>query len=242
MIIIPAIDIKGGKVVRLTQGMADRETVYSDYPIEIARRWALSGVGMIHVVDLDGALSGRLKNLKVVERMAKSVKPGIELGGGIRDAAGVNLVLNSGIDRAVIGTGALDERFLNAIAKKFKERIVVAIDAEDGYVHTDGWVSKTKVRVKDLLAAIKNAGIKTVNYTDISKDGMLEGPNIESIKEVLGATNLDVIVAGGVSSIEDVKKLKLLEKNGLKGMIIGKALYENRIDLNEAMRICSQKE
>jgi len=242
MLVIPAIDIKGGKVVRLTQGAADKETVYSDYPLMMAEKWASFGVDMIHVVDLDGALEGRLKNLKIIENIAKSVKPRIELGGGIRDAAGVSLVLNSGIAKVVIGTKALDKRFLNAIAKKFKDRIVVAIDAHEGYVHTDGWVSKTKVRVTDLLEAIKEAGIKTINYTDISKDGMLEGPNIEGIKEVLDATKLDVIVAGGVSSIEDVLKLKALEKNGLKGMIIGKALYEKRIDLSEAIRICSQKE
>jgi len=242
MLVIPAIDIKGGKVVRLTQGLADKETVYSDWPLEIAEKWAAFGIEMIHVVDLDGALSGRLKNLQVVEEIAKSVKVRIELGGGIRDAAAVSLVLNSGIDKAVIGTKALDERFLKVIAKSFKDRIVVAIDAHEGYVHTDGWVSKTKIRVKDLLETIKKAGIKTINYTDISKDGMLEGPNIESIKEVLDATDLDVIVAGGVSSMEDVLKLKLLERDGLKGMIIGKALYEKRIDLGEAIRICSQKE
>ncbi len=242
MLVIPAIDIKGGKVVRLTQGLADKETVYSDWPLEMAEKWAAFGVRMIHVVDLDGALSGRLKNLKVVEEIAKKVKPRIELGGGIRDATAVSLVLNSGIDKAVVGTRALDERFLKAIADKFKDRIVVAIDAHEGYVHTNGWVSKTKVRVMDMLETIKDAGIKTVNYTDISKDGMLEGPNIESIKEVLNATGLDVIIAGGVSSIEDVIKLKSLEKDGLKGMIIGKALYENKIDLGEAIRICSQKE
>ncbi|MDP3804798.1 MAG: 1-(5-phosphoribosyl)-5-[(5-phosphoribosylamino)methylideneamino]imidazole-4-carboxamide isomerase [Candidatus Omnitrophota bacterium] len=238
MLIIPAIDIKGGKVVRLTQGLADKETVYSDYPLEIAEKWAAFGVEMIHIVDLDGALSGRLKNLRVVEEIAKKVKPRIELGGGIRDAAAVSLVLNSGIDKAVIGTKALDERFLKVIADKFKDRIVVAIDAHEGYVHTNGWVSKTKVRVTSLLETIKDAGIKTVNYTDISKDGMLEGPNIESIKEVLSATGLNVIVAGGVSSIEDVLKLKSLEKDGLKGMIVGKALYEKRIDLSEALSIC----
>lgn len=242
MKVIPAIDIKGGKVVRLTQGEADKETVYSDYPLEIAKRWDMSGVEMIHVVDLDGALTGRLRNLKIVEMLADSVNAKIELGGGIRDAAAVKLVLDSGIEKVVIGTKALDEEFLNSIARKYRDRVVVAIDAHGGYVHTKGWVSKTRVKVAELLKIIKDAGVKVVNYTDISRDGMLEGPNIESIKEVLAETDLDVVVAGGVSTIDDVKRLKSLEKDGLKGMIIGKALYEKRIDLDEVIYVCSQKE
>ena len=242
MDIIPAIDLMQGKCVRLIQGRYDRRINYSDDPVGQAEHFIAAGAKWLHIVDLEGAKAGRPVNTASIAAIAALGKLKIEIGGGIRDAAAVSLVLNSGIHKAVIGTKALDERFLNAIAKKFKDRIVVAIDAHEGYVHTNGWVSQTKVRVKDLLSTIQEAGIKTINYTDISKDGMLEGPNIESIKEVLAATKLDVIVAGGVSSLEDVKLLKSLEKDGLKGMIIGKALYENKIDLNEAIQICSQKE
>lgn len=240
MEVIPAIDIKGGRVVRLTQGSADKETVYSDSPLEVAERWAAFGVRMIHVVDLDGAIEGRLKNLAIVERIAKKVKPMIELGGGIRDEAAVRIVLESGIDKAVIGTRALDEKFIRVLAKKFNGRIVAAVDTRDGVIQTEGWTSESGLKIAELLEIIKKSGIRTINYTDCSRDGMLEGPNIEGLKELLAITDLDIIASGGVSSIDDVRSLKALEKDGLKGVIIGKALYENRIDLGEAIEICSQ--
>lgn len=238
--VIPAIDIKGGKVVRLTQGAADKQTVYSDSPFEMAEKWAAFDVDMIHIVDLDGAMTGRLVNLALVEQIAKSIKPRIELGGGIRDEAALKLVFDSGIDKAVIGTKALDNKFITKVAKKFGKRIVVAMDARDNFVRTEGWVSQTRIKIMDLLNAIEKSGIKTINYTDISKDGMLEGPNIDHIKSFLKATDLDVVAAGGVSSLEDVRQLKTLEKDGLKGMIIGKALYENKIDLADAIAICKE--
>jgi len=237
MLVIPAIDIRDGKVVRLAQGAADKETVYPYSPLEMAEKWAILGASMIHIVDLDGAMSGRLKNLAIVETIAKRVKPRIELGGGIRDEAAIRIVLDSGIDKAVIGTRALDEKFLKVIAKRFKDRVAVAVDARDGMVHTEGWALETKMAVMDLVDIIERSGITTINYTDISKDGMLERPNIEGIRAVLAATGLDVIAAGGVSSIDDVIKLKSLEKDGLKGMIIGKALYEGKVDLAEALKV-----
>jgi len=241
MKVIPAIDIKGGKVVRLTQGLADRQTVYSDSPIEVAEKWAALGVELIHVVDLDGAMTGRLVNLAIIERIAKNIKPRIELGGGIRDEAAVKLVLDSGIDKAVIGTKALDKKFIAKVAKRFRNRIIVALDARDNFVRTEGWVSQTRIKISEFLDMIETSGIKTINYTDISKDGMLEGPNIEHIKAFLKATDLDVVAAGGISSLEDVRRLKALEKDGLKGMIIGKALYENKIDLADAIEICKEQ-
>lgn len=241
MKVIPAIDIRGGKVVRFAQGAADKETVYSDSPLEAAERWAGFGVDMIHVVDLDGAMSGRLKNLAIVEKMARTIKPKIELGGGIRDEAAVKIVLESGIDKAVIGTKALDEAFIMKAGRKFRERLVAAIDTRDGLVRMNGWRSEAGLGIADLLDIIKRAGIGTVNYTDISRDGMLEGPNVAGLKEVLGlTTGLEIIAAGGVSSLDDLCSLKALEKDGLKGVIIGKALYERRIDLGEAIDICSQ--
>lgn len=242
MIVIPAIDIKGGKVVRLTQGKFAQETVYSDSPVEMARKWASFGVEMIHVVDLDGAKTGSLKNLGSVKDIAGAVKSKIELGGGIRDEESIRAALDAGVDKVVLGTKALDEQFLWNIAAKFKERLVIGIDASEGLVHTKGWVFKTDMKAVDLARKIASLGIRTINYTDISKDGMLEGPNLDSLREMLRIGGVDIIAAGGVSSIDDIRKLKSLEKDGLKGVIIGKALYEGKLDLGEAVKVCLQKE
>jgi len=242
MIAIPAIDIKGGKVVRLTQGKFSQETVYSDSPVETARKWASFGVSMIHIVDLDGARTGSLKNLGIVKEIARSVSARIELGGGIRDEESVKAALDAGVAKVVLGTKALDEQFLWNIAAKFRDNLVVGIDASGGLVHTKGWVFRTDMKATDLARRIAALGIRTINYTDISKDGMLEGPNTDSLGEMLRVGALDVIAAGGISTIDDIKKLKALEKDGLKGVIIGKALYEGRIDLAEAVRVCSRNE
>jgi len=242
MKVIPAIDIKGGKVVRLAQGKFGSQTVYSDSPLETAKRWASFGVEMIHIVDLDGAVEGKPINIDIVKKIAATVRPMIELGGGIRDAETIGKTLSAGIGRVVIGTKALDEKFLSDMAGRFVGKIVAGIDARKGYVYTKGWLFKTKVKAIDLATKMEKAGIRAINYTDISKDGMLEGPNIASLQEFLGATSLDVVASGGVSSLDDVRKLKALEKDGLTGIIIGKALYEGKIDLADAMRICSEKQ
>ena len=241
MKVIPAIDIRGGKVVRLTQGKVSEETVYPGSPLEVAERWASFGVELIHIVDLDGAFEGSPKNLGVVKEIAAGIKPRIELGGGIRDEEAIKKVLAAGVEKVVIGTKALDEKFLDKMGKEFDGRIVAGIDAREGIVYAKGWVFRTMTKATDLAKRIEKAGINTINYTDISKDGMLGGPNIESLRELLKATGLNVVAAGGVSTIEDIKNLKALEKEGLAGIIIGKALYENRIDLKEAIEICSQK-
>ncbi len=240
--VIPAIDIKGGKVVRLVQGAADRETVYSDDPLEVAERLASFKVGLIHVVDLDGALEGKPKNLGIVKKIAESVKPKVEFGGGARDEKSIRAILDAGIAKVVVGTKALDEEFLTKVVSKFKGRIVAGIDAREGIVYTKGWVADTGIKAVDLVKRIEGSGIDTINYTDIATDGMLQGPNLESLKIILGSAKLKVVASGGISRIEDVKNLKALEKDGLAGMIIGKAIYEKRIDLAEAIRICSQKE
>lgn len=242
MIAIPAIDIKGGRVVRLSQGEFSRQTTYSDSPLETAKKWESFGVEMIHIVDLDGALEGGLRNLDVVGLIARSVRPKIELGGGIRDLETIERAIAAGVEKVVIGTKALDQKFLESAARRFRGNIVAGIDARDGLVHTRGWTLKTGITAIELARRIGSTGISTINYTDISKDGMLEGPNIEALRELLEATKLDIVAAGGVSGIEDISKLKALEKEGLKGVIIGKALYEGRLDLAEAIKICSQKE
>lgn len=242
MIIIPAIDIKGGKVVRLSQGEYSRQTTYSDSPIDAARRWESFGVEMIHIVDLDGALEGKSVNLDIVSKIAKSVKSKIELGGGIRDEDTIKRALDAGVAKVVIGTKALDRKFLALVARSFRGKIVVGIDTRDGMVFTKGWIFNSKTKAAEFAGSIALSGIDTINYTDISKDGMLEGPNIDSLREFIGSVRLNVVVAGGVSSIEDVIRLKALENEGLKGIIVGKALYEGKLDLAEAMKVCSQKE
>ena len=238
MNIIPAIDIKGGKVVRLTQGAAELETVYSDDPVSVAQRWAAFGVELIHVVDLDGALKGRPVNLEVVKKITSGVRSRIELGGGMRDEATIEAVFAAGVDRVVIGTRAVEENFVRRITQKYGDKIVAGVDAAFGSVRVKGWLLDAKISAKDFVRRLENGGIKTINYTDILKDGMLEGPNIDSLREILNSTKIDVVASGGVTTIDDIKKLKALEKRNLVGVIIGKALYENKIDLREAMRAC----
>lgn len=238
--IIPAIDIKGGKVVRLTQGKAEEQTVYYDSPIEVAKMWVGYGIDLLHVVDLDGAIEGRFDNMPLIKEMVKCVDAKIELGGGLRDEAVIKDAFDAGVEKAVVGTRAIDTEFLSALVKKFDGKIVVSIDARDGIVYTKGWLSKTGIKAVDLAKKMAGLGVKTINYTDIARDGMLEGPNIKSLKEMLDAGSAEIVAAGGISTLEDVRRLKALEGEGLKGMIIGKALYEKTIDLKEAVKICSQ--
>jgi phosphoribosylformimino-5-aminoimidazole carboxamide ribotide isomerase len=239
MQVIPALDIRRGKVVRLVQGLIELETVYSESPAETAERWSKYGVELLHLVDLDGAMEGKPINLDIVMEITKRIKTKIELGGGIRDEKAVRRALHAGADKVVLGTRALDEKFLAGMSAQFPGRIVVSIDAKHGLVYTQGWLFETEVKAIDLIKKLGDLGIKTVNYTDISRDGTLKGPNIESLKTILKATSgMTIVASGGVSSIEDVKCLKALASYGLSGIIIGKALYENKIDLAEAMAIC----
>jgi len=224
MIVIPAIDIRNGKVVRLTQGAAGSEKVYSDSPIEVAEKWASYGVEMIHIVDLDGAFGGDFKNLGLIQHIAKSVDADIELGGGLRDEETIRKVFDAGVAKAVLS--------------KFKDKIVAGIDAIDGIVYTKGWVFNTKIRAIDLAVSMEKSGVKRINYTDISRDGMLEGPNLKSLEELLDSVGMHVVASGGISTFEDLQHLKALEQKGLTGVIIGKALYEGTIDLGEAVNIC----
>ncbi len=240
--VIPAIDIRGGKVVRLDQGRAERETVYFDSPMEVARMWAAQGASLIHVVDLDGAIKGEPKNLGAVKEIIDGVNVKIEFGGGIRDMDAIQDLIDAGCDKVVIGTRALEEDFISKASKRFGGRIVVGIDAKDGMVLTKGWLFKTEMKAVDLAGKMAGLGVRTINYTDISRDGMLKGPNMESLNNMLKVKGIDIVASGGVSTIDDVKRLKTLEGAGLKGMIIGKALYENTIDLKEAIEICSQRE
>ncbi len=238
MKVIPAIDIKGGKVVRLAQGDYSKETVYSDSPIDVAKKWDGCGAKFIHIVDLDGALEGKLKNEAALRRITAGVNADIELGGGIRDEATIESVLEAGVKRVVLGTSALDEGFVKRMGWRFGSKIIVGIDAKDGIVRTKGWMQKTGLKAVDFARRLEDTGIGGIIYTDISRDGMLEGPNITELEAILKATSIGVIASGGVSTLEDITELKALESRGLVGVIVGKALYEGKIDLREAIKLC----
>ena len=237
MLIIPAIDIKDGKVVRLTQGRYQKK-IYSNDPLKTARHWQRLGARLIHIVDLDGASSGKTVNFQIIKRIAQQIHAPIEVGGGIRDLATIKKLLGTGIERVIIGTKAAeDEAFLKRVFKQFKERVIVSIDSIDGSVFTHGWLQKNKkTDALRLAKKIKTIGFEEIIFTDIVRDGALKGPNIAGIKKIL-KTGLKVIGSGGVSTIQDIFRLKALRSQGLTGIIVGKALYEGRFTLKEANRI-----
>jgi phosphoribosylformimino-5-aminoimidazole carboxamide ribotide isomerase len=236
MLIIPAIDLKDGRCVRLLQGRADAVTVYSDRPEDVAKRWQELGAKMIHVVDLDGAFSGTQKNIEGIKNIRRAVSVDIEVGGGIRDMERIEMLLGLGINRVILGTVAIERpELVKEASRRFPGRIIVGIDAKDGLVAVKGWVEVTSVKAKELALKMEEYGAWGIIYTDISRDGMLTGPNIEAIREMVEAVNIPVIASGGVSSIDDIKRLK--EIKGLWGVITGKALYTGAIDLKEAIEI-----
>jgi len=238
MEIIPAIDIIKGKVVRLEKGRFDREKVYTDDPVEKAKEWSDLGAKVLHVVDLDGAKIGKPQNLSVIKKIVDSTGLDIELGGGLRDEKNIAEAFSLGIKYAVVGTSAVqDSGFCTRMIKKYKDRIIFAVDVKDGMVAIKGWQESSNTAVAEYLRRLEKIGAKTIIYTDISKDGMMAGPNIAALSEILSATSLDVIASGGISRLRDIKVLKGLEKDGLKGVIIGKALYEGKIDLKEALDV-----
>lgn len=231
MILFPAIDIRGGKCVRLIQGNYDEETVYGDSPTEMALEWEKQGAEYIHIVDLDGAKTGDGENRKAIEAIAKAVSIPIQVGGGVRTMENVDAHINAGVARVIIGTAAIKDRaFLNEAVAKYKEKIAVSIDARGGYVATDGWTSTSDVRALDLLKELEEIGVKTVVYTDILKDGMMQGPNFEELKVVHESSSIDIIASGGVSTEENIERL---ENMSLYGAIIGKALYEGTLSLEK---------
>lgn len=235
MRLYPAIDIKGGKCVRLTQGLFDNVKVYSDTPADMARLWRDQGATFLHLVDLDGALAGRSVNEEVIRSIVEAVDIPVELGGGIRSEEAVRHMLDLGVARVIIGTKAVERpMFMKELVDAFgADRIVAGVDAKDGLVAVQGWESLSTVTAKELCLKMEELGIRHVVYTDISRDGMLNGPNVEATRQLTEATGIDVIASGGVSSMED---LRCLYEAGIKGAIIGKALYEKRVDLREAVR------
>jgi phosphoribosylformimino-5-aminoimidazole carboxamide ribotide isomerase len=237
MLIIPAIDLQDGCVVRYVQGAKDKK-VYSRDPLKTARHWVKGGAQFLHIVDLDGAFSGTPKNIGLAKAIAGEIKIPVEFGGGVRDVAVIEELLESGIERVVLGTmAAQDSFFLKKALKKFKARVIVSIDARQGKVMIRGWKSESHgVLALDLARQLKDIGFKEIIYTDTSKDGTLSGPNIKDTKEILKKSGLKVIASGGISSLDDIVKLRKLESEGLKGIIIGKALYEGRFTLSQAIK------
>ena len=235
--IYPAIDLKDGCVVRYVQGKLDKK-VYSRDPVKTARHWVKQGAGVLHVVDLDGAFTGEQKNLPIVKQIVESVNVPVQFGGGVRKIETIEKALKFGVWRVVLGTKAVEDRvFLKKARKKFKDKIIVSIDARSGAVLTKGWQSASKgTDVIKFGLGLKELGFKELIYTDTLKDGTLSGPNIMGIKILLKETGLNVIASGGLSSLEDIHKLKALEKKGLTGVIVGKALYEGRFTLKEALK------
>lgn len=230
----PAIDLKGGQAVRLLQGRMEDATVYNPDPADAARRWVEAGAAWLHVVDLDGAFAGAARNLEAVRRIVGTVP--VQLGGGIRSLAAIETVLNAGVARAIIGSKALDGDLVARAVERFgPDRIVVGIDAKGGMVATEGWVNLSAVKATDLARKVGEAGVRTLIYTDISKDGMMAGPNFAEM-EIMGQTGLDVIASGGVSSLDDIRRLMAIP--GVTGAILGKAIYTGAIDLKEALQLC----
>ncbi len=235
MLIIPAIDLKEGKCVRLSMGKKEHETVFSDNPVQVAEDWKTQGAEYIHVVDLDGAFEGEPKNMHIIKQIKENVDVCIQVGGGIRHKQVVEELIGMGIDRLIIGTRALDSpEWLFELCSEFPGKIAVGIDAENGMVAVKGWTSVSDITAIDFAREIEKANPAAIIFTDISKDGMLQGPSFSSILDFTKSVNMPVIASGGVSSIEDVKKLSLFP---LEGMIIGKALYTGNISLSEAIKI-----
>ena len=237
MKIIPAIDIRGKKVVRLERGMFDREKVYSDDPVRFAQKWKDEGAELLHLVDLDGAKIGRPVNLDILKKIKENVKIEIELGGGLRTEENIEEAFSSGADFAVIGTSAAgDYNFCKNLLSKFKEKIIFAVDVKDGKVAIKGWEETVDKGALEYVKELENLGATRIIYTDISRDGMMNGPNLDSLKKILEETSLMVTASGGISNIEDIKLLKTLGKR-IDSAIVGRALYEGKIDLKEAIDV-----
>jgi phosphoribosylformimino-5-aminoimidazole carboxamide ribotide isomerase len=237
MIVIPAIDIKQGRCVRLLQGQMDKETVFSDDPSAMAKRWADQGAGLIHVVDLDGAVGKSPKNLDAIKKTAKAAgNVPIQVGGGIRDLETIKMYLDLGVEKVVIGSAAIhDPDLVRHASADFPGKIVVGIDARNGLVAIEGWTETTKVSAIELGRQFENCGVAAINFTDIERDGMQTGPNIEAIREFAAAVDIPVVASGGVSCLDDIKRLSTLAPDGVVGIITGRALYDGRLDLKEAV-------
>ena len=238
MIIIPAIDLREGKCVRLIEGKIENETIYSEDPVAVAKSWEEQGAEMIHLVDLDGAFAGHPQNQEVIKEILKVVKVPVQVGGGIRTLETIDELLELGVQWVVLGTVAINNPGLvKAACTKWGDRIVVGIDAKDGYVAIEGWEATVGKTILELAKEMEAIGVKRIVYTDVRRDGTLKGPNVESTKELAEQTNIEVIASGGVAKLDDLLALKSYENIGIAGVIVGKALYSGAFTLKEALAI-----
>lgn len=236
MLIIPAIDLKDGRCVRLEQGVMDRATVYSDDPAAMARHWQSQGAELLHVVDLNGAFAGAPRNIEAIKAVRAAVGIPLEVGGGIRDMETIHTLVALGIERIILGTAAVENpEFVKQACREFPGRIIAGIDAKDGLAAVRGWAEVTNVKAIDLARRLEDCGVAAVIYTDIKRDGMLTGPNIEATEALAKSLKIPVIASGGVSSLKDIKALWQIARYGVEGVITGKAIYNGSLELKKAI-------
>ena len=236
MKIIPAIDLKNGKCVRLVQGRKEDQTIFSENPAAVAQKWANAGAELIHVIDLDGAFEKSPQHLDAIKEILGSVDTPIQLGGGIRNEQTVRMYLELGVKRVIIGTEAIrNPEFVKKICKTFPDQIIVGIDARKGFVAIEGWTRTTDVEAIELAKQFEDCGVAAINFTDIHRDGMQTGPNIEETRKLAETVSVPVVASGGVATIEDIKNILPLKSVGVVGIITGKALYTGTLDLKEAI-------
>lgn len=239
MIIIPAIDIIDGKPVRLYKGDYNKKELVGDSILEIAKSFEKDNCSYIHIVDLDGAKQGELVNLDIILEVIKNIKVNVEVGGGIRNIESIEKLINGGASRVILGTSAIEDlNFLKEVIKNYGEKIAVSIDCKDGFLCGRGWLSNTSINYLDFAKKLEDIGVKNIIVTDISKDGTLEGPNLDMLKELKNFVNIDITASGGIRDINNIKELKKLN---VYGAITGKAIYKNTLSLKEAINECEKK-
>jgi len=242
MLVIPAVDIKNGRCVRLVQGRKEDETVFSNDPAAMAQKWARAGAELIHVIDLDGAFEKSPQNRAAIKNILKTIDIPIQLGGGIRDEQTARQFLNLGVQKVIIGTEAIkNPAWVARIAERHPGRVIVGIDARSGLVAIEGWTETTETRAVELAKRFEDCGIAAINFTDIQRDGMQTGPNIEETRKLAEAVDIPVVASGGVATIKDIRDLLPLEACGVIGVITGKALYSGTLDFKEALSVAQFK-
>lgn len=244
MLLIPAIDIKEGKCVRLRQGLMEDSTIFSDSPVAMADKWVEMGAKRLHLVDLDGAFAGKPLNAEIIHEIAeKHPNVPIQIGGGIRDEKTIEGYLNAGVQYIIIGTRAVNEpHFVSDIAIEYPRHIIIGLDAKDGKVAIDGWSKLSKHDVIDLAQHFEEDGVHAIIYTDISRDGMMQGVNLESTKALAEAVRIPIIASGGVTNMQDLIELQKLEESGVQGVITGRAIYEGTLDFKEGQKYFDEHE
>lgn len=244
MLIIPAIDLKDGHCVRLRQGRMDDSTVFSENPVDVAARWVEAGARRLHLVDLNGAFAGEPVNGEIVREIARAYPDlPIQIGGGIRSAETIEAYLKAGVQWVIIGTKAVkDPDFVSRMCKEFPGHIIVGLDAQDGRVATDGWAEVSEVKATDLASRFASDGVSSIVYTDISRDGMMQGVNVEQTAALAEGCGLPVIASGGITDMNDIQRLNAVADRGILGAITGRAIYEGSLDVAEAQRWCDEQE